>query len=237
MEPLSVICWKWKPPEFYEREFTADAVNTLYKMVRRNYSNPFYFHCFTDDPKGIIRDVRTHPIPDDFGHLESPMGVHYPSCYRRLIAFYRDFSDIVGPKFVSLDLDCVIVDRCEPLWDRREDMVFWESQVPGQPYNGSMWLHRCGTREQAINQFDPLRSPQLVKQAGFTGSDQAWLSYILPGEATWTKQDGVVSWQTHCKNRGWELPRGARIVFFQGLDSPWDKRVQDRGRWIKEHYR
>ena len=237
MEPLSVVCWKWKPPKFYEREFTADAVNTLYSMVERNYSRPFRFHCFTDDAAGIDSDVEVHPIPDDFGDVESPLGVHYPSCYRRLIAFHRDFADIVGPRFVSLDLDCAIVDRCESLWDRPEDMVFWESQVPNQPYNGSMWLHRCGTREQAINQFHPVLSPKVAKQKGFTGSDQAWLSYILPNEPTWTKQDGVVSWQTHCKNRGWELPRGTRIVFFQGLDSPWDERVQNRAKWVKEHYR
>lgn len=237
MAPVSVICWKWKPPQFYEREFTADAVNTLYNMVKRNYSAPFHFHCFTDDPEGIADGIRVHSVPNHFSELESPLGVHYPSCYRRLAAFRHDFADLVGPRFVSLDLDCVIVDRLEPLWDRPEDIVFWESQVPNQPYNGSMWLHTCGTREQVFNDFHPAQSPRIAKQAGFVGSDQAWFSYKLPGEPTWTKQDGVVSWQTHCKNRGWNLPPGARIVFFQGLDSPWDERVQARGRWIKEHYR
>lgn len=46
-----------------------------------------------------------------------------------------------------------------------------------------------------------------------------------------------MSWQTHCKNRGWMLPPGARIVFFQGLECPWDEHVQKRARWIKEHYK
>lgn len=237
MEPLSVICWKWKPPKFYERAFSSEAVNTLYRMVKRNYSRHFHFYCFTDDPEGISTDIRCIDLPDTFSHLESPLGVHYPACYRRLIAFGRDFSDIVGPRFVSLDLDCVIVDRLDPLWHRREDFVIWKSQVPNQPYNGSMWLHTTGTREQVLSKFHPEVSPKIARQKGYVGSDQAWLSYILPGEATWDKEDGVVNWQTHCKNRGWQLPLGSRIVFFPGHDSPWDERCQERAPWIREFYK
>lgn len=234
---LSVVCWKWKPPKFYDRTFSSDAVNTLYNMVKRNYSGPFAFHCFTDDAEGINPDIRTHPVPDIFSNLESPLGVHYPSCYRRLAAFSPDFRGIVGERFVSLDLDCVIVGSVDALWNRGEDIIFWESQVPNQPYNGSMWLHRSGTRPQVLEKFYPFTSPKLARDAGFIGSDQAWFSYILPGQPTWGKEDGVVSWQTHCKNRGWQLPPGARIVFFQGLESPWDAHVQNRARWIKEHYK
>lgn len=234
---LSVVCWKWKPPQFYDRKFTSHAVNTLYKMVKRNYSEPFEFFCFTDDSEGLLKGIRVVDLWSDFSDLESPLGVHYPSCYRRLPAFSRAFADIVGERFVSLDLDCVVVDRLEPLWDRREDIVFWESQVPNQPYNGSMWLHRSGTRTQVIDKFHPTQSPKIAREAGFVGSDQAWFSYVLPGEATWGKSDGVVSWRTHCKNRGWQLPPGARIVFFQGDESPWDAHVQERARWIKEYYK
>ena len=234
---LSVVCWKWKPPPYYEREFNAHHVNTLYRMVDRNYSGPFRFICITDAPEGIHPHIECVPLWDHFADLESPLGVHYPSCYRRLLAFGRDFSDIVGERFVSLDLDCVIVDRLESLWDRRDDFVIWESQVPNQPYNGSMWLHRCGTRTQVLERFHPRQSPQIAKQAGFVGSDQAWFSYVLPSESVWTKEDGVVSWQTHCKNRGWNLPPGARIVFFQGLESPWDESARMKARWIKEFYK
>ena len=143
----------------------------------------------------------------------------------------------MSDRFVSLDLDCVIVGRLEPLWERPEDFVIWESMVKGQPYNGSMWLHSPGTRSQVLTDFEPDTSPMQARKAGFIGSDQAWFSYKLPGERVWTKQDGVVSWNSHCRNRGWALPAGARIVFFQGQESPWDTHVQDRAAWIKEHYR
>ena len=234
---LSVVCWKWSPPEFYERKFDAETVNTLYRMVKRHYSSPFEFHCFTDDWTGILADIHIHPISDQFGDLESPLGISYPSCYRRLVAFDPLFSDLVGKRFVSLDLDCVIVGSLVTLWDRPEDFVICGSDIPGQPYNGSMWLHRCGTRRQVVDDFIPTHSPRITREAGFTGSDQAWFAYKLPGEPTWGPEEGVVSWQKHCKNRAWMLPQGARIVFFNGWDSPWDQRCKDRAPWIKEYYR
>lgn len=233
---LSVVCWKWKPSPFYEKTFTADAVNVLYRMVARNYRKPFRFICFTDNAKGIDGAIECIPLWTDFAYLESPLGVHYPACYRRLRAFCPDFSDVVGEKFVSIDLDCVIVGRLEAVWDRGEDFVVKDSQIPGQPYNGSMWLHRCGTRKKVIDNFCPVQSPQDARRAGFVGSDQAWLAFQLPGETTWTRDDGVVSWRTHCRNRGWQLPLNTRIVFFEGNECPWDPHVQKRARWIKQFY-
>ena len=234
---LSIICWKWKPPKFYEKAFDAEAVNVLYQMVKRNYKKPFRFICFTDDKKGIDKAIERVSLWTDFADLESPLGVHYPACYRRLRAFRPDFSDFVGKKFVSLDLDCVIVGRLEPVWDRREDFVIWESQLPGQSYNGSMWLHQCGTRRQVIDNFCPAKSPQMTRQAGFVGSDQAWLAFQLPGEAVWTRDDGGGNWRTHCRNRGWQLPSNARIVFFPGNESPWEPHVQERAKWIGHYYK
>ena len=56
-------------------------------------------------PKGIDGDVRVVPIWNDFAHLRGPNGVN---CYRRLRAFSAEAADLIGPRFVSLDLDCVI---------------------------------------------------------------------------------------------------------------------------------
>jgi len=234
---LSVVCWKWTPPDTYERKFEARHVNILRSMVARHYHRRFEFICFTDNPRGIDPSIRIRPISDDFSTLESPLGKHYPSCYRRLRAFKPDFRSIVGPKFVSLDLDCVLVGDVTPLWDVDEEFVIWESMVRGQPYNGSMWLHKCGTRSEFWDDFHPIRSPVMAKKAGYVGSDQAWLSFKSPHELVWTKRDGVVSWMNHCKNRGWRLPPDSRIVFFQGIESPWDVSARQKAPWIDLHYR
>jgi hypothetical protein len=40
--------------------------------------------------------------------VPSPCGARQPSCYRRLKAFSAEAARCSAPRFVSLDLDCVI---------------------------------------------------------------------------------------------------------------------------------
>lgn len=100
-----------------------------------------------------------------------------------------------------------------------------------------MWLLRAGTRTKVWTEFDPKKSIALARQKGFHGSDQAWLSYILPGEPRWTEDDGVLSHRVHIKRNGGALPKGARIVFFNGHIDPWDYSARRASPWIDEHYR
>jgi hypothetical protein len=246
---LTVVCWKWQPVNpLYRSKFNAGHVNVLFNMVKRNYRGPFRMVCITDDPTGITDRVIAVPLWDEFRHIPSPLGVDYPACYARLRAFDRDFSRIVGDRFVSIDLDCVIAGDITDLWSRSEDFVIWENNAfhgmsPGKdkpitPYNGSMWMMAPGARQKVYSDFDPVYSPIHTHNAGFVGSDQAWMAYCLgPNEAVWTKEDGVYSWRSHMKNRNYRLPADARIVFFQGHEDPWDQSAHDKAAWIKEHYR
>lgn len=235
---LDVVCWKWTAPG-YRSAFSADHVNTLAGMVRRNYPSPHRFSCITDDPRGLDPAIRHIPLWPDLAHLPNPGNKAGPSCYRRLRAFARDAADLIGPRFVSLDLDCVIVGDLRPLWDRPEDFVIWGDTARGTPYNGSMWLLRAGARPQAWEQFHPIRSPQEGKRRGYIGSDQAWLGVVLgPNEARWRAEDGVYSYRNQVQappNRG-RLPDNARVVFFHGKEDPWHTEPQ-KLTWVREHYR
>ncbi len=236
---LKVICWKWKPqnPDF-RSSFDAQSVNVLYSMVKRHYRRPFEMVCFTDDAANIDHHIRTIPVWDTYSDIVSPLGVSYPSCYRRLLAFRSDMEQIVGGRFVSMDLDCVITGDITPIWDRTEDFVIWHAETRNTPYNGSMWMMDPGAREQVYDQFDPLTSPALTRKLDLCGSDQAWIAHILgPDEATWGKEDGIYVWRKHLKNRMWRLPTDARIVFFQGKEDPWDQSAIDKAPWILEHYK
>ncbi len=236
---LKVVCWKWKPnnPEF-RSTFNARSVNTLHSMVRRHYHKPFEMVCFTDDSEGIDSHIRTIPVWDTYAELVSPLGDGYPSCYRRLLAFRSDMEQIVGGRFVSMDLDCVITGDITPLWDRQEDFIIWHAETRNTPYNGSMWMMDPGAREIVYDLFDPLLSPALTRELDLCGSDQAWIAHVLgPDEATWGKDDGIYVWRKHLKNRMWNLPADARIVFFQGKEDPWDQSAIDKAPWILEHYR
>jgi hypothetical protein len=236
---LRVVCWLWpQMSELYRSKFSAEHVNTLRNMVERHYPHEHEVVCITNMPQGIDERVRIVPLWDDFASVYSPHGHNQPSCYRRIRAFASDMADIIGPRFVSVDLDCVIVRDMSPLWNRPEDFVIYNYPMRTTPYNGSMWMMNAGAREKVYTDFDPIISPQLAKKAGLRGSDQAWMCYVLgSGEATWSYRDGVVAWRSDLKRQSFRLPDHARIVFFQGNTDPWHPYALEKAPWIKEHYR
>lgn len=235
---LSVVTYKWTPAPGYRSTFGPDAVNTLQRMVARHYPHPHRFFCFTDDTRGLDASVEAFPLWNDFADVPSPHGAKNPSCYRRLRSFSPEFADIVGPRFVSMDLDCVIVGDLSPLWNRADDFVMWgdTNPLPGSHYNGSMMLMSTGARRQVWERFDPRTSPKTTLRAGCWGSDQGWISYCLgPGEAKWTKQDGVYSFRNDLKNGSKPLPANARVVIFHGRFDPWSRECQQLD-WVRAHW-
>lgn len=232
---LSIVTWLWRQ-EGYRSLFGAQHVNILAAMVGRCYPHPHRMICVTDMPEGIDPSVEIVPAWNDFAGVKSPYGLHQPSCYRRLRAFHPEIGSVFGERFVMLDLDTVIVRDMTPVWNRPEDFVIWGETDPRSFYNGSMMLMTAGARSKVWTDFDPETSPQKAKAAGRFGSDQGWLSYCLgPGEAIWTKDDGVYSYRVHLSGTP-ELPANARIVMFHGGTDPDSKRAQ-RLDWVREHYR
>lgn len=235
---MKVVCWKWKPRREYRSKYDHTHVNTLFNMVRRHFHRAHEFVCITDDPIGLDTRIRVVDLWDTHADLPSPHGGLNPACYRRLKMYSPEARDLIGERFVSLDLDCVIVDDVTPVWDRPEEFMIWGETLRTTPYNGSMQMMTAGARRQVWEDFDPVKSPELALKAGYHGSDQAWISYKLgPHEARWTKKDGVFSWRMECKPNGGKLPKGARIVFFEGHVDPWSPTALSMSPWIKEHYR
>jgi hypothetical protein len=235
---LSIVCWKWKPFEGYRSHFGPESVNTLASMVRRNYPDPHRFICVTDSGKGLHPDIEVVPLWSDHAALPHPHSHTHPSCYRRLKAFAPEMRALFGPRFVSVDLDCVIVNDLRPLWNRTEPFVGWGGTTqPATSLNGSMFLMTAGVAPDVWRMFHPERSPQLAKRAGFYGSDQAWIGYCLGATAArWSTEDGVYSYRLHVRPQGGVLPANATVVFFNGKQDPWSPGVRDLA-WVREHYR
>lgn len=230
---ISVVTFKWSTPG-YRSKFTAEHVNIMRAMVRRQYKKPHRFICITDDPKGIDPDIEVFPMWDDFKDIPNPTwGAKGPSCYRRLKVFHSDFERIAGKRFVCIDLDAVIVGDLEPLWDRPEDFVIYREPCGEWPYNGSMFLMTAGCRRQVWDDFDPLKSPRETNAAGYRGSDQAWISYRLgSGEAVWDRPE-VIGYRGRDGQATIDQVSKASIVMFFGPRDPWD--VPDL--WVRQHYR
>lgn len=240
MRPDTIVTFLWTPRPGYRSEFGPAQVNVVAAMVRRHYPHPHRFVCITDSPDGLDRSVEWVKAWNDYADVPSPHGGKNPSCYRRLRMYHPEIGDVLGRRFVSLDLDCVITGDLTPLWDRPEDVVLWgdTNPQPGSHYNGSMQEILAGSRPRVWTEFNPHTSPDLALQAKSWGSDQGWLSYILgPHEAKWTKADGVYSYRNDIQRHGNRLPADARIVFFHGNKDPWMPDVQDVAPWVRQHYR
>jgi hypothetical protein len=234
---LSVVCWRWPTPLGYRSTFGPQTVNVLRRMVARHYPHPHRFLCVTDDAKGIDPEVEIVPDWRDYADLPSASGGRNPSCYRRLRAFHPDIGSVFGERFVSLDLDTVIVRDMTPVWDRSEDFVIWGDTNPRTFYNGSMFLMNAGARPHVWQTFDPQVSPARARAAGHFGSDQGWISHCLgPNETKWSRADGVYSFKSHLVMNIRMLPADARIVFFHGDLDPWSEYVQLNCPWAKEHW-
>lgn len=237
-EPLTFLTFKWKGPAAYRSKFEGHHVDTLRRMVRRNYALPHRFVCVTDDPAGITEpDIELFELWGDFGTVQNPSGRQNPSCYRRLRVFARNAGEWLGPRFVCLDLDTVITGDLTPLFAGGEDFKIWRSHTSGNPYNGSLWMLKAGSRPRVWEDFDQDTSPMATKRALLFGSDQAWIAYCLGDqEATWDARDGVLSYRNDIAPRGGRLPSAARVVFFHGRVDPWSPEAQ-RLPWVREHYR
>jgi hypothetical protein len=240
VDDLKVICWKWKPPEGYRSAFGPLQVNTFRNMVERHYHKPHEVVCITDDPTGLDPRIRTISIWDEFKDLQSPHGGTNPACYRRLKMYDPNFGSILGgDRFVSVDLDVVIVDDVTPVWDRPDvDFMIWGETLRRTPYNGSMQMMTAGARPKVYTDFDPVESPKIARKAGMDGSDQAWISYALgPEEKRWNTADGVHSFRLHVRSQGGKVPKGGRIIFFEGHIDPWSPAGRTHAPGVVEHWR
>lgn len=235
---IHVVTFLWKPKPGYRSLFTFEHVNTMYRMVKRNYPDKMRFHLITDatDRRGLDDNIGVTPLWSDYANVEHPHGAHNPSCYRRL-KLYSDWArQYFGPRIVSIDLDMVITGDLRPLWNRAEPFVFWADQLnPHGRINGAMQLITPGVRDEVWSRFDPTTAQLVGRERGKWGSDQGWLAHMFPegSHGSFGAADGCFSWRVHCEPKGGVLPPGARVVNFHGPGDPWTLAASIP--WIKEH--
>jgi hypothetical protein len=158
---------------------------------------------------------------------------YFPSCYRRLWLFSEE-AKAFGERVLALDVDVVVTGRLEPLIERNETFVGWCDERNERPrVAGGAYLLKPGSHSDVWTEFDPQTSPQIAAAAGYSGSDQAWMSYKLcPHVATWGRADGLtkITWLDG------EPDESTRLVFTAGHSPPWNRDVQRRYGWVTKFW-
>jgi len=237
---IDIVCFKWQKNNndyllSHRVKYTARHVNILYESIKKNTTVPIRFSCITDDPNGIHPDIRIIPLWDKCRELGG--------CFNRLYLFSKDMSDIIGKRFLAIDLDCVIVDNIDNILEKKEDFCI-NKFVPqkkkqkkmSQVYNGGLILMDAGAREDVWKKFDTSMSLSdiniIIKKNNLLGSDQAWINYMLgPDESKFKESDGIYSYVPIVKKQG--LPTDAKIILFSGKADP--SSVEKN--WINQYWK
>jgi hypothetical protein len=220
---LTVVGWLWRSDNLLR--YSPRHANVWARMIHRHLSIPHRFVLMTDQPEANF-DPLIQPVPlwDTWRALRNERwGVTKPQCYVRLRAFSKKAEEIFGPRFVSMDLDCVVLQSLDPVFNRAEDFLIIRRDHHTTPYNGSMWMMTAGARAQVFDDFKGAESIEVARK--FIGTDQAWINCRLgPNEKGWDLADGVWGWPRIRNQIAYRRrpPDGARIVFFYGGDKPWN---------------
>ena len=239
--PLTICTWLWHQDRCRTR-YDASHVNAWARMVSANLTRPHRLVCFTDKPSGIDSAVDCRPLPDfPIVSTRWTRRSNMPVCYRRLSMFRRDAGEWIGERFVSMDLDLIVLGALDPMFDRDEDLMIAPGTGGGRPYNGSMLMMDAGARPAVYETFTEERAQKASRL--HLGSDQGWLAYTLGNrEATWRRHDGlayhvVAGGERHRRQTGRPAYSDARVLFFPGSVKPWDASVSAELRDRYEAYR
>jgi hypothetical protein len=226
---IRIVCFKWKPLAGQQQPsvemlgpYGPETINYLYQAFKKYLRIPHEFVCITDDPEGIDKNVRIIPLWDKCLSLGR--------CYNRLYVFSKDMRDIIGPRFATVDIDCVVTGDLTPIFDREGDFWIHEQQwrTHVQPYNGSLVIMDAGARDEVWTAFKGQESIDwLANNTTYVGSDQAWIANVLKEEKTLNSAHGIYEEMLIKGN----LPPDARLVFFSGNRDPRNSPHA----WVKNH--
>jgi len=223
---LTVVSFKWHG---WRDLYSAQEVHAQRNMLQHYLKIPHRYVCVTDEPEGL--DCETYPLWKEPVVEKRP--THHDS-YCRLKMFSEEMAEVFPGYVLMMDLDLLIFKDIT-------DLITWEDLriLKGGvcPYNGSMWLHKMGTRNFVWDSFDPETSPfeipKYKTKSGkkWVGSDQGWLSVCCPGERLYDARDGIYRWSTDLRRRWLKKQyklKDMRIIFFTGMMKPWHGKMKSR---------
>lgn len=219
---LHIVLWLWKGwRPVYDRRDVAFIMRQL--IAHAELPAKTRVLCLTDRPtdwekaKTDALGVLELPLWPELSSLNMTGIPNYPwlpsvrgapNCYRRLRIFDPATQAGLGIKpgdiVMSMDLDSIVAGPIgpllAPLLEKRTDFAAMAGRV--SRVHGSLFAFRAGTCQHVWADFDPKLSPIRLRNPPpgvpkYTGSDQAWMSTVIPESPLWSVGEGVWSWPLH----------------------------------------
>lgn len=229
-------------PPSAPRSFKPEHVVQLAARVREVLPIDHRFICITDEPHDNTGGVTWMQTPDaakKAGALRSPEGNRFPSCYRRLWAQSEEAAQVLSDWVLLIDMDLTPIKDWTPLIRPKDTFVGW------RPYRdwgkklrigGGIYGFKPGANTHVWTDFikNPHTAIAAARNAGFRGSDQAWLSYKLAHKVPiYGRGDGIYSIRDLGSSH--DLPADARLVQFNGPQKPWS--YHGPASWVAKHWK
>ncbi|MBP0047194.1 hypothetical protein H9C73_00475 [Marinobacterium sp. AK62] len=234
-EAVHFVCLKWGD------KYPASYVNRLYHMVSRNLTQPFRFHCLTENASGLEPGIEHLPL-----ETSDLTGWWY-----KLSLFQRDFFGLEGD-LVYLDLDVVITGNIDFLINQPGDFIIIRNWSRNKMWNSSVMRFRIGEYAHVWERFQGEQERVVRDMNG----DQEWIYACVPEAKNWPA-DKIVSYKKSLKSKAFRpleklgldrlglkapdwmdtpLPAHAAIVIFHGKPDPEDVATQAYGLWKRASF-
>lgn len=242
---LNIVLWKWDQPGLkYANGYTAEHVNVMASMLRRNLAGvPHRIICVTDASGGVT-ECESFPLWPDAGGIANATKTYLPSCYRRLKLYdpntQQEMGIERGERIMSIDLDTLIVGPLHDVVHTPGRYVGWGMQGKHRPkvFNGSLQMFTAGDLDFVWKSFDPANSPRVANEAGYLGSDQSWLSMLL-AEADDSVSLGwptIASYSLNVRIQK-KVDPDTRIIFYHGHTKPWSPEAYEETGLTNRYWR
>jgi hypothetical protein len=124
-------------------------------------------------------------------------------------------AELIGPRFVSIDLDVVIIGDVTEIFTQKEDFVIWGEHYRKSPYCGSFFIMDAGCRADVYDSFDIKAYPPKMNGRYPYGTDQDHICRCLyPREKMLTAKDGIYSF--NFASRRWEKGGAVLVSKYKG---------------------
>lgn len=235
--PYYVACLK------HGTYYSADYVNILKNMVKRNTSFPIHFICFTEDPKGIDKEIEVLPLPN-----MGISGVNKAWWYKLKI-----FDKTLPYKgtVLFLDLDLVIVRSIDKLFEYHPGKFCIINDYSVRPSsnvvrNSSVFRMEFGSYPHLWDQFVKHKEKIMNRLVG----DQNWITEQITDDEIWP-QDWVISYRWNYAGRTdahpspkeftadkkTHLPAETSILVFHGPPKPHEVvSIENPDPYIVKHW-